>query len=285
MSIENADKCNSSLVKSQIGGKKIKVLMYHSIVEDKSASDNSRYCIHKNIFKKQLAIINKLGFSTITFDDYHSFTQGKLQLPKKPIIITFDDGYQDTYEIAFPLIKELNMKAVVFVMGDRTLATNIWDFHTRETPISRLMQDNQIKELYLKGFEIGSHSISHRNLNKLSEKEVYIELKLSKATIEYIIGKPIRSFSAPFGQLSAKIKKLIAQVGYEYNCGVFTGPPRFGQDLFEIRRIAVPNNTSIAGFIMRLITPFEYLEWMRWKIRTKLNSVVLHTDKIKEEKV
>src|ERR1051325_9964305 len=144
----------------------IRVFMYHRIVHDDRLSDSHWTCLHLRDFKKHLDLIDRWGFTTITFNDYRLFLKGELNLPKKPVILTFDDGYLDTYELAFPALRDMGMKAVVFVIADRRIKGNIWDDHLGIPP-AQLLQHHQIIELAQEGFEIGSHSFSHSRLTHL----------------------------------------------------------------------------------------------------------------------
>lgn len=244
-----------------------KVLMYHRVVDDRELSKKQETCVYIDEFHKQLELLDRLGYSTITLRDYWLFKQDKLQLPKKPIILTFDDGYLDTYKFAFPLLKEYGMKAVVFVLGDRSVKSNVWDTNGQNLAYAPLMDSHQIKELHDNGFEIGAHSLRHSNLTQLSEEACTQTIKKPKIVVEALIGSRVISFAYPYGLLNQHIKKKVNEAGYKFACSVFSGPARFGDDPLEIRRLAIHNTTSILGFAARVIAPYEYAEWMWWKSR------------------
>ncbi len=146
---------------------RIKVLMYHRIVNGDYVSPGEReFCIDAKVFRKHLRILERLGYSTITFNDYDLFKRGELNLPRKPIILTFDDGYLDTHEHALPVLREYGMKAVVFVVADPQVRMNDWDSGYDITP-APLMTPDQILELHAAGFEIGSHSLTHPRLTQV----------------------------------------------------------------------------------------------------------------------
>src|SRR5260221_5521386 len=105
--------------------RKIKVLMYHRVVDDERLARAHWMCTHIRDFRNQLRLLDRLGFTTITFDDYRLHLQGEVNLPRRPVILTFDDGYLDTYEAAFPALRESGMKAVVFVVADQQIMYNI----------------------------------------------------------------------------------------------------------------------------------------------------------------
>lgn len=245
--------------------KEPKVLMYHRIVDDRKLSNQQQTCLHVDDFERHLELLNQLGYTPITFRDYHLFLEGKLRLPKKPVILTFDDGYEDVYRLAYPLLKEQGMKAVVFVLGDRSIRSNIWDAGTPGVSEALLMNDDQIIELHSNGFEIGAHTLSHSDLRAMEYGERYNQIYKPKLILEALLGSKIISFSYPYGLVNDEVKELVEEAGYRFGCSVFSGPAEFGKDPHEIRRIAIHNSTTIGGFMMRLVAPYEYMEWMWWK--------------------
>ncbi|MFI5251238.1 MAG: polysaccharide deacetylase family protein [Bacteroidota bacterium] len=242
----------------------IKVLMYHRVVDDRKISDKHWTSVHVDDFRRQLELLEQWGFTPITFRDYRLFLEGRLDLPKKPIILTFDDGYLDTYEVAFPVMQEFGFKAVIFVLGDKNVKTNYWD-HNPEIPDAPLMNGRQIVEMHEAGFEIGSHSLSHPRLTELTEDQTWEQICRSRILLEILLDAPVHTISYPFGLINDSIKEATKHAGYRFGCGVGSGPAIFGDDHFEIRRITILGRTTAAGFALRLLTPFQYYEWTRRK--------------------
>lgn len=159
------------------------------------------------------------------------------------------------------------MKAVVFVIGDKHIHINAWDAENPNISKALLMNNDQIATLSDHGFEIGVHTLTHPSLTDLSEEEYLNEIKTPKIVMEGIIGNKIHSFSYPYGKVNSSVKKFVKQSGYRYACSVYSGPVKFGEDPFEIRRIAIHNRVTIAGFALRLVSPYEYLEWLWFRAR------------------
>jgi peptidoglycan/xylan/chitin deacetylase (PgdA/CDA1 family) len=248
---------------------RIKVLMYHRIVDNDVLARQDPLSVHVREFRRQLEFLNRWGFTVITFEDYRFFEEGELNLPKKPVILTFDDGYADIYTNAFPVLQEMGMKAVVFVLGDRRFTTNSWDHHLGLPP-AQLVDDQQILEMQAAGFEIGSHSLSHPRLPFLSKEQAWEEISRSRILLEILSNTPVRTFAYPYGLTNEKIKSMVAEAGYTFACGAFTGPATFGSDAYEIRRVRIHNTTGMIGFAMRLLAPYESYEHLRRKTRAVL---------------
>lgn len=242
----------------------IRVLMYHRVVNNRALSRKYWSCLHIDDFRKQLELLDRWGFTPITFNDYRLFLQKELNLPRKPVVLTFDDGYLDTYEIAYPIMQEYGVRAVLFVLGDQKIRTNFWDRHL-DLPEAPLMDRHHIVELHEAGFEIGSHSLTHAKLTMLSEDGVWEQISRSRILLEILLNAPVLSFCYPYGMVNPMIKKMVSYAGFDLACSVASGPASFGDDVYEIRRTTVCNNTGSLGFALRLLTPFHYYGWTRWK--------------------
>jgi peptidoglycan/xylan/chitin deacetylase (PgdA/CDA1 family) len=250
-------------VNSQI----IKVLRYHRIVDDVRLCSAQTTYVHTRTFRHQLELMDRWGFTPITFRDYDLFVSGELNLPRKPVILTFDNGYADTYHYAFPLLQEFGAKAVVFVVGDRKIASNTWE-HNRGEPPGHLMSGQQIIEMHAEGFEIGSCAMSHPKFSELSSDGAWEEISRSRILLEIMLNAPVCTFSYPYGWVEESIKKMVADAGYTFACSVSTGPARFGSDLLEIRRLSMRSNMRTLGFGVRLLGPYEHYEYLKQVLRS-----------------
>ena len=179
------------------------IINYHKIDTDSDIGITTR---HPDDFKTDLNLIKELGFTTINFDQLLSN-----KIPKKPIIITFDDAYESFYNIAFPLLKTNKMTAVVYVPVYYIGKSNNWDVQLFNKKYDH-MTESQIREVAEHNIEIGSHSLNHIYLNSLSESCIENELRKSKEYLEKCIDKSVISLSYPFG----KFNKTVLNVAKKY---------------------------------------------------------------------
>lgn len=242
----------------------IKVFMYHQIVDRECDGPGTWDRVPVDRFRKQIEWLDRWGFTTITFDDYRLYREGVLNLPKKPVILTFDDGYLDNHRNAFPILQEYGMRAVVFVLGDRRIESNVWDTRPGDAGVP-LMNDRQIIEMHDAGFEIGAHSHSHIRLTEVSTEVAWKEIYYSRMALEGLLNAPVKSFAYPFGCVDADTKRMVMDAGYSIGCSVFSGPASLAADSFEIRRTAILNSTGAIGLGLRLFAPYRHYEWLRWK--------------------
>lgn len=228
----------------------IPVLLYHRIVRDKSDAGRHRIYVTEKQFIRQLEYLRKNDYKSITFRDLELFETMALHKPK--LIITFDDGYEDNYTIAFPLLKKYGFNAVIFLVTGMT--QNEWGIKEGE-PAKNLLNNEQIIEMEKYGIEFGSHTVSHQDLLRLNNEDAFNEIKNSKSDIEKIINKPVISFAYPFGGFNDTHKNMVKESGYKYGIATNKGPNSLFDDFYQIKRIEVSNKTTLEAF--------------KWKVSSK----------------
>ena len=135
----------------------IPVLMYHSI-----SSDNNIISVSVTNFKKQMKLMSLLGYKGYSLNKINSKTA------KKKIIITFDDGYENIFTEAMPILKKFNFSATCFIVNKKIGYFNDWDKNQKNFKKKKLMNKKQINTWINNGFEVGSHTMNHYNLKYLS---------------------------------------------------------------------------------------------------------------------
>ncbi len=220
----------------------IPVLMYHRIVKKRSDAGKHKIFVYEKNFIKQLDYLHKNGYQTITFND---IIQQKITDFNKKIILTFDDGYQDNYYLAFPLLKKYNFKAVIYLVTQET--ENVWGIKEGE-PQLPLLTNKMIKEMLNYGIEFGAHTQHHLAVNEIPVEQAKTEIYNSKKDVEAIIQQECVSFAYPFGGINPEVKKMVKQAGYQFAVSTNTGPDFFTGDLFQIKRIDIGPRTNILSF-------------------------------------
>ncbi len=132
------------------------------------------------------------------------------------IVITFDDGEENLYYFAFPVLKKYHCPAVVFLIVNYIGKKNYWDISI--TGRNRHLDWKQIHEMKKYGIAFGSHTMSHRNLTRLNEQQLVYELNESKRILEKNLG-PIDAISYPFNRINSYVLKKVAEAGYKYGFG------------------------------------------------------------------
>ena len=245
----------------------IRVLMYHRVVRDGAGNGCPDSGLPERQFRQQLRSLERWGSTPITFSDYAFIKRGELAPPRKPIILTFDDGYLDTYEVAYPILLEFGMRAVVFVLADEGQREAAWDGENGGGG-APLMDVEQILELHQASFEIGSHSLTHPYLPLLPREKAWEEISRSRQLLEILLNAPVSTFAYPFGGLNQTLKAMVADAGYQYACSVWSGPMAMQADPLEIRRINVEGKSGPAGFVFQVMGPALQTRSIVSKVRT-----------------
>lgn len=222
--------------------KEIPIIYYHRIAKDITDAGKHGIFVTEKQFEDHLRYLKNEGFKTVTFEE--ALQIKKNCTPGKFVIITFDDGYEDNYTLAFPLLKKYGFNAIIFLVAN--LESNLWDSQSDE-PKLKMLNRNQILEMIEYGIEFGSHTLTHADLSKESEEKVKAELADSKKILETKLGKEITSFAFPYGNCNETVKQAAKETGYKFVYATDRAPLALHEDLFQIRRIGIFPNTTVAG--------------------------------------
>ena len=194
-----------SFMPTVLAAEKVPVLLYHNIMEGFKNEDKLLHISPKN-FKIHMQAILGAGYTPITYAEFSEASKNGTQLPQNPIIITFDDGYQSNYEYAYPVLKEMGIKATIFVitsrMGDYTVA---YPHFTWETAIE--MENSGI-------IDIQSHSHTHPDFSTIEEDQTIYEARMAKYLIETNMNKECTNFAYPYGQVNGISNGVMLRTGY-----------------------------------------------------------------------
>ena len=152
----------------------VPILMYHKIAVPKPGSAVPHHFVRPKLFRNHLRVLKRLGFTGVRLG-----TLFEEALPKRPVGISFDDGYENFYHHALPVFQELGMIGTVYVVVDRIGESDLWDTHlgTEREP---LMTIEQIRTATRAGIEMGSHSLSHAHLPQCDPNDLNREIVESK---------------------------------------------------------------------------------------------------------
>ena len=240
------------------GFKEIPILTYHRVVKEPPCDSRINMYVTIDEMESQLKSLHQRGYETLTFKE---IAEGKRV--KKPVLLTFDDGYLDNYENLLPLLRKHNAKAVIFALANRDLSNNQWDMVNGE-PEWPLMNNVQLKACVESGhIEIGSHGINHQHLSRLNDQDSCHEIGESKRVFEALLETEIVSFAYPYGDYSEREAEYVKDAGYLFGIGTVNGPLRTVDDRFRVRRITMFPGTSNMGF--RKKTSGWYLRYCKFK--------------------
>ena len=203
-------------------GEGVPVLTYHHVGE----GPDWLY-VRSADFERQLVYLRDNGYTAISVMDLARGLSGQVQLPRRPVVITFDDGYEDNYTTAFPILLRQNMQGTFFVVTGKMGQPGYLNWR-------------QAGEMIGSGMEIGSHTVHHYTLNEINLKELERELLASRIMLENNLQGSAPIFANPFGETAPAVVELLGRTGYQAACSSVVGLNRPGGNLHMIRRLSVP---------------------------------------------
>lgn len=202
----------------------VPIICYHHVCEDNPSK--SSIVVTNEKFTEHLKTLKDNGYTTLTISQLNDYLFNNKPIPEKSVMITFDDGYNDNYSNAFPILKEFNMNATIFVISALIDTDNY-------------MTSSQVKELSDYGIDIQSHTANHVDLITLSYEDQLKEFIVSKETLEKVIEKPINSIAYPLGHFNEDSKKAAKDAGYSMGFTIDRGYADRDDSPFQLNRICV----------------------------------------------
>lgn len=219
----------------------VPILLYHYISHNPFPQDTVRTGLSTTpqIFEKQLLTLIQYGYTTISLDELFQSLITKTALPQKPVVLTFDDGYEDFYTNAYPLLRKYNMKATQFIptglIGKPNYMT--WD------QITELSQSELIT--------IGAHTVEHVFLPKQSDERLETEVLQSKNMIEEIIQQPVHWFAYPYGAFTEREVAMVKKSGFKGAVSTIKGTTHDRASRYTLTRVR-PGNFIFNDFLIIL---------------------------------
>ena len=196
----------------------IPILLYHDFVETVPLEDpdNFNYINTKESFEENIQTLLKEGYTFISFQELNDAYNKKIELPSKPISLTFDDGYDINYEFIYPILKEYNIKASIFIVTDN-IGKEIDGKAYLTWEECKIMENSGLVEIY-------SHSKRHVFYNKLNSRTIYDDVKESYEEIEKNLGeKDLKVFAYPYGAYTKETVWVLKKSGIDmqvYDIGI-----------------------------------------------------------------
>jgi peptidoglycan/xylan/chitin deacetylase (PgdA/CDA1 family) len=214
----------------------VPILMYHSVDNQKGT-----FFVSPENFAKQMEYIKKNGYEVITLDELAKSIKDKRMLKKNKVVITFDDGYKDNFQYAYPVLKKLGFPATVFLISDF-----VGKYLSNK---KELLNWDEIALMSKNKISFGGHTKRHFYLGSVKDERTALEeIVGSKKTIEQKIGMPVDYFCYPTGGFNERVKEMVKEAGYKGACTTNRGFVDFNRDAYELKRVKVTNSDMTKPF-------------------------------------
>lgn len=224
----------------------VPILMYHRVTPE-PGGPLARWCVTPEAFAEQMALLADMGFHTITLDAWHDHAERSAPFPGRPCILSFDDGYADFGDHAWPVMRRYGFEANVFLPTDRVGEVNAWDARFGVTV--PLMSWDDARGLEAEGVRFGSHAASHPLLTTLSVEAAARELVRSRAVLARELTHPLSAIAYPFGDVDGGIEHLAGACGYDFGLTCSPRAASIWDRPLALPRIEVARGASLAELL------------------------------------
>lgn len=265
--------------------KEVPILMYHRI----DNIPNDRNTVSPAMFEEQLRYLSNHGYTTISLTALYDHLSSKTPLPPKPVVLTFDDGYENNFTYALPLLVKYKMTATVCIISNWIGKSNDWE-HYNGKPLSPTMSREQLQDWLRQGMSICAHTVSHPPLSKLDDEKIHYELAHCKNTLESQLQTPVDFLCYPYGEFDDRVKTAAKQAGYKAALAIFKDTSFWKKDIYSLKRVVISSRQPLWEFALKvsslhmLFIGIRILEYHIKQCRNQLHNAVRSIAREKKQK-
>jgi peptidoglycan/xylan/chitin deacetylase (PgdA/CDA1 family) len=257
----------------QLETRKIPILMYHS-VSDHATRKYSPFAISPALFAQQMDYLRQQSYTPITVTHLMEIRASGEQLPAKPVLLTFDDGLEDFYTGALPILQQYGFPATLYVVTGFMNGTSRWLLSEGEGDRPMLTWE-KLAEIHAAGIECGGHTHTHPQLDTVPLARARDEITQCKKILEDHLGHAVQSFAYPYGYHTNAVKQAVQEAGYTSACAVKYEMCAENTDLFALKRLMVGPTTDLTALEALLTTGYtSVLTGMYKRARTPVWRIV-----------
>ncbi|MBN1341103.1 MAG: polysaccharide deacetylase family protein [Phycisphaerae bacterium] len=238
---------------------RVPVLLYHMIIRPGLPAD-PEMAVPQDRFSEQLTCLADAGCACISLDRLIRHVLHGEPVPPRSFAITFDDGFLDTYRLAWPVLQRRGMTATVFLVSDLMDKLSEW-MRVEPSGPQLLMGCEHVREMHQAGIGFGSHGRRHVDLTCLDDDELADELCTSRQVISGLLREDVRVLAYPFGRFNARVRSAAARMGYAAALSVRGGWNRRGTDPLALRRIVVSGRDTGTNLLIKIILGEHRIRW------------------------
>ncbi|MBI4499387.1 MAG: polysaccharide deacetylase family protein [Chloroflexi bacterium] len=220
---------------------RVPILMYHHVGPLPADADALRrdLTVAPERFAEQVDYLAREGYQTMPLAQLAAALHGEAHLPPKPVVLTFDDGYRDNYDYAFPMLQRAGYTGTFFVV---TGLVGHAEYLTWE----------QIRAMADGGMEVQSHGRDHVDMSRLSAQALERQVTESRRVLESHLGRGVRLFAYPAGRYSPEVIAALRAAGYQAAVTTRHGSTHTTAEVFALRRVRVRGSDTLPAFASKL---------------------------------
>lgn len=247
----------------------IPILLYHSITA--VATDRyRRFSMDPGQFAEQMEHIAAGGFQTLTVSQLAAaLADPTASMPERPLLITFDDGFQEWHSVALPILTRLGLASTAYIITGCLGGQSRWLASLGEGD-RPMLSAGQVRDLDEAGVEIGAHGHRHVPLDELQFSDAVIDIDTSRARLEEIVGHRIMTFAYPYGSHTGSIKRHVETSGFESACAVKHALSHPNDDRFALARAIVGSDVSMQRLDSWIRGEGLPISWRGERLQTKV---------------
>ena len=232
--------------------------MYHHVGPRQRGARIKGLYVSRQLMERQLTELHEAGFSHPGMDDFPSEKNNPVPAPPRSVWLTFDDGFHDVFENALPLLQKYHARGTVFLVTNLLGKTNEWQQRQGDV-VELLMNEVQVRAWLAAGHQIGSHTLTHPHLTRLSQAAAREEIVNSKKSLEDLFGVRIDHFCYPYGDWNEAVRDLVRDAGYRTACTTINGVNGPDTASLELKRFTAryPSRTlkTFCSCLARILRP------------------------------
>lgn len=218
----------------------LSVLLYHHVGPARVGT-HPWLTVSPETFRTHVEWLHRRRYKVVNLQQVADWAQGSQRLPERAVAITFDDGYRDLTEHAFPVLEAAGFPATVFVVTEQIGGWNTWD--AGPAAGHRLLDRAALLAWSARGIDVGAHTRTHRDLTALQVDEARAEVAESRRDLETTLDLPVQAFAYPYGRLDSAIRDLAAEE-YQLAFTIREGRNRHQGDPYALRRTMVQSGDT-----------------------------------------
>ncbi|MCF6290868.1 MAG: polysaccharide deacetylase family protein [Desulfobacterales bacterium] len=251
----------------------IPILCYHNVSDTRNHAFRL-YIMPVKRFARQMQWLKEKGYQAITLNTLYDYLDHNGPLPEKPVIITFDDGYQELKDTATPILARLNFPHVLFINTGKTGLSTDWVERAPDIPLLSRGEISAMVDRYGDILDFQAHGKTHLSMKGAAPGTIVAEVRDCIDVLEPITGRPVRFLAYPYGERDDNTPAIMRSLGLRCSFTVDQGLCRPGQDLHLLPRVEIFGNDFFIDFILKVRWGWSPIAGLRTILKKRYNKII-----------